>query len=1005
MFWNVSYKLQQTDWCREVWIHLDLSANDLTYVPDTLLNQSCAQKVSSLILSHNRLYSLTQGTLDPLTRLKHLDLSHNVLSFLPPGSLPSALYCVDLSFNNLTELREDVFNALIELKSLNLSHNSIREIQLGVFHKGMKGLKWINLAYNNLTTLEPWPYVLSTSVFVNLSHNMISHLTNRMGETLKNEMVGLGVDLTYNNLMTINQTELSSYVGGKTLLAMDFYQLFLMNVKNNPLVCDCHMNWVVEATRNSLLSYNSEAQTYFTCAAPNSLQGRNLGYLLKHPHLLVCDVTDDCPEGCECLDTPHLRYLAITCPPSRHNYTHIPRTLPGRGPLSLNLSRQALSSLEARSGDVIRMRVLDVSNNRVKQVLNSFLDAASNLQVLDLRNNLLTSLPAQLQRLSVSNLRLSGNPLQCSCDLVWFGNWVKAVADNVTSSFNAESASSLGSGFKAKSAANTPKGVPGMVTLQCFLSNGKKVDVVDTSKWGLDCGSQVTLHAIVGGGVALVVVLAAMGMCWRWRYFIRVFADYMLHEWPSCCVDKGEPVKHHVYDMPRAEVLEEYDVYISLDEDDEKISVWASTWLLPLLENRGRNPPRVYLPLRQELPGVCKAESRVERIVQSNKVLVILSPGYVNNGWCRHEFDHACRHLQNYNPKNLVIVVMDNDPDVRRYINVGKTPVKEIPVNKALPTQPEHQKGGSVICRVNVEGCNGDAKRKSGGDVVIEMAQYGGAGAQDPVIVVHENGARNTNVDQERARINDTGESRGNGLHTDQKRKQNIDAGENDATVDQAGVHDIAVVMNGGIVTKVDLNKNADGDSGMNVDVNFPGDENMANKGDIVNGAQSTNTVLLVNFDHAVTYDKPKINGDDAVYFSRENAPNNGRNDGVTIVNNRNERVINVDKRGIIKNKNGQTSGRQGKKIGQRRNKREILRKAQAEQIATEELEGKQLRQRQFLEELSQYTEDGQQVALEPLRSFLLEGRFVSASDWLLKYKLPFEISRIRKDVDLIDCD
>ena len=40
-------------------------------------------------------------------------------------------------------------------------------------------------------------------------------------------------------------------------------------------------------------------------------------------------------------------------------------------------------------------------------------------------------------------------------------------------------------------------------------------------------------------------------------------------------------------------------------------------------------------------------------------MLVVLSSGYASNGWCRHEFDHACHHLQQYNNSNPIIVVLD----------------------------------------------------------------------------------------------------------------------------------------------------------------------------------------------------------------------------------------------------------------------------------------------------------------------------------------------------------
>jgi hypothetical protein len=51
-----------------------------------------------------------------------------------------------------------------------------------------------------------------------------------------------------------------------------------------------------------------------------------------------------------------------------------------------------------------------------------------------------------------------------------------------------------------------------------------------------------------------------------------------------------------------------YDVFVSLDEGDEKMVDFVRYWMLDFLENRRQKPWKVYLPLRQELPGVSRGE-------------------------------------------------------------------------------------------------------------------------------------------------------------------------------------------------------------------------------------------------------------------------------------------------------------------------------------------------------------------------------------------------------------
>ena len=578
--------------CETYWIRLDLSHRNLTHLPPAVFNHSCAWRVVTLDLSHNRLGALYPDSLAPLTSLRALNLSHNQLRALgpgvlaqmafledvnlsdnalvdlSPGTLPGRLLALNASLNRLTQLHGDLFRNVPFLERVDLSHNHISHVQLGAFHPGLQWLFWVSLSHNRLTDFEPWPYVLSQTASVDLSHNVISRFTNRMNFTVTREMQG-EVILTYNNLTHLHRQDLTIYLGGQATSAMGFAFFFKWNIRHNPLQCDCHLHWLVDTLSNDLLAENSDAQTYFTCAGPPSLRGRSLGYLLAHAHLLVCDVTRGCPDGCRCADTPQRGHLAVTCDPALRLYTRLPQKLPGDGLLSLNLSGHALRRLEAGWGEVSRLRVLDVSNNRVRQVSASFLDQASHLQVLNLKNNQLTSLPSNLQRLPVDGLHLTGNPLRCSCDLVWFGNWLKAVAANTSSLDPSGSArpprlpqdtersqhadpqpradqwqlmsvnlpkpdSGLEPPPRPQAVPHVPGTLPDSLALTCSLPEGRKMALVDTREWGRGCGSRVTLHVLIGGWAALLVVLVTMGTCWRCRRNVRVLLCYCRHR-VRCC--------------------------------------------------------------------------------------------------------------------------------------------------------------------------------------------------------------------------------------------------------------------------------------------------------------------------------------------------------------------------------------------------------------------------------------------------------------------------------------
>ena len=514
--------------CARLVLALDLSFNQLPQLPLDLLTP--LKSLKTLDVSHNNLSDIRVGLLTSLWSLTALDLSHNNLDLLQPGVLPRRVVHVDVSFNRLTQLMDGVFRRLPYLQSVDVSHNAITVVHPNAFQPGFSHLNVINCSHNHLAVFEPWPYLLNQLLTVDLSHNLISRFTNSINVTVQQEMMG-DVYLTYNRLKHLRQEDFSKYFDGRLPTVMDAAFLFRLHLQHNPFVCDCHMHWVADGLSNHLLTYLNDAQFYFTCDTPLSLRGRYLGFLIDHPDLLVCDVTEGCPEGCQCRDMPHEGRVVVSCDPHLHTYTHLPQKLPARGWLSLNLSGHELHVLDGDDNDISRLHVLDVSRNQVRQVLASFMDKANHLQVLNLSHNQLTSLPSDLQRLNRFNLYLEGNPLVCSCDLEWLGDWVKAMTHSNTShSSVSQTAQSAWQPVYAAVSDSLPKSVNtqhDQVSLTCMRSDGREVEVVDTSQWSVDCSPSVKVQALVMCGVLLLGVLVAIGACWRWRYNVRVMTKYM----------------------------------------------------------------------------------------------------------------------------------------------------------------------------------------------------------------------------------------------------------------------------------------------------------------------------------------------------------------------------------------------------------------------------------------------------------------------------------------------
>lgn len=111
-----------------------------------------------------------------------------------------------------------MFDGLSRLVSLNLSHNVISSVGLHVFTNvsGLVSLWQIDLSFNQLTQLEPWPFIRGQMAprsasgkrlgipasFITLQHNNISEFTDNLNWTFHcgDKPLSLSLDLMANGM-------------------------------------------------------------------------------------------------------------------------------------------------------------------------------------------------------------------------------------------------------------------------------------------------------------------------------------------------------------------------------------------------------------------------------------------------------------------------------------------------------------------------------------------------------------------------------------------------------------------------------------------------------------------------------------------------------------------------------------------------------------------------------------------------------------------------------------
>ncbi|XP_015226392.1 PREDICTED: G-protein coupled receptor 124 [Cyprinodon variegatus] len=121
------------------------SKEELVELPDFSLFPN---RTVTLILSHNKIGLLRNGSFIGLHSLEKLDLKHNLISTIMPGAFQglSELRKLDLSNNRIGCLTADMFQGLTNLTKLNLSGNIISTLDKGVFDE-LPSLK--NLNFNS----------------------------------------------------------------------------------------------------------------------------------------------------------------------------------------------------------------------------------------------------------------------------------------------------------------------------------------------------------------------------------------------------------------------------------------------------------------------------------------------------------------------------------------------------------------------------------------------------------------------------------------------------------------------------------------------------------------------------------------------------------------------------------------------------------------------------------------------------------------------------------------
>jgi len=387
-----------------------------------------------------------------LVNLTSLALDQNRLTALPDDCFTklTKLAALSATSNAITALQDRLFDGLRSLATLDLKYNRISSIGRRVFtdSSDLTGLRYLDLAFNGLTSLEPWWYHrctvgdVTSGATVVLRNNRISNFTNDLNFQFRCDMKRPygHLDLSSNRISHIVDVFDGWNIGhghGSLFTAL----ICLLNLngpsprmkfnfKGNSYACDCKdfplYSAVKTISRSGLLDGVS-------CSNPGFYSSIGQRVLVKTVPLtrFVCELPDRCPSTCRCVYRPANCTLHVYC--SATNLSSLPLDLP---PLPTRCARykldfsdnRLLRRLERRPY-LVNTSVLDVSDSGLTEIGVDVLKQVSRIGSVNLRGNRLRSFPRHADTVNISaSLRLGGNPWHCSCDDSWMIGWLKSLS-------------------------------------------------------------------------------------------------------------------------------------------------------------------------------------------------------------------------------------------------------------------------------------------------------------------------------------------------------------------------------------------------------------------------------------------------------------------------------------------------------------------------------------------------------------------------------------------------
>ncbi|KAK6623543.1 hypothetical protein RUM43_009395 [Polyplax serrata] len=405
--------------------YLRLNKNQIILLP----NEMDLPALRLLDLSGNLLRVVYKNTFRTMTRLQWLYLNDNSLDNVEAGAMSglSKLELLNIRNNRLRMFDDRWLENSKELTEINAHGNLIEGLSTD-FLKNSPNLKVLQLSNNKIADIKPRTFSNARQL---QELNLANNLLNQFPEAFQNLHELKFLDVSFNNIRSMQPFALQSLPSLREL-----------RMSNNRLD-EIPPNTFKDLLNLEFLDLNDNMVEIVSSGAFHSLPSLIAIRLSKNKlSRLPEEAFIDLPE----LQSAELQFNRIFEVPE-NAFVNVPRLT------YLNLSNNDIVGLD-KSGirELKSLEVLDLSNNKVSwiegrsfygmewlvelkmdnnlicNIRGAPFNHLSRLRVLSLRSNRMTSLAEfafQKLRNNVAVLDVDGNPLSCSCKMLWLLSWLE----------------------------------------------------------------------------------------------------------------------------------------------------------------------------------------------------------------------------------------------------------------------------------------------------------------------------------------------------------------------------------------------------------------------------------------------------------------------------------------------------------------------------------------------------------------------------------------------------